>query len=50
MKDKQNLHKARTEIKNGTCKMPSEDEYEREMEVFFCKDGKVTPQLLCKNI
>ena len=29
------LHKARTDVKNGTSKMLSEEEYEKEMEVFF---------------
>ena len=29
------LHKARNDVKNGTSKMLSEKEYEKEMELFF---------------
>lgn len=31
------LHKIRESVKNGTAKMLSEEEYEREMELFFQK-------------
>jgi len=32
---RERLHKARNTVKNGTAKMLSEEEYEKEMEVFF---------------